>query len=57
MSTGNDHENSRQNDMNVNVCKAKQLTNIRSAGADTKLILAPPIALTLEKAMEFIAED
>ena len=50
-------ENSRQNDMNVNVCKAKQLTNIRSAGADTKLILAPPIALTLEKAMEFIAED
>ena len=50
-------ENTRQNDMNVNVCKAKQLTNIRSAGADTKLILAPPIALTLEKAMEFIAED
>ena len=50
-------ENSRENDMNVNACKAKQLNNIRSAGADEKLILAPPMALTIEKAMEFIAED
>ena len=50
-------EASRQNDMNVNVCKAKQLTNVRSAGADTKLILAPPVQLTLEKAMEYIADD
>ncbi len=50
-------ENSRENDLNVNATKAKQLTNIRSAGADEKLILAPPLQLTLEKAMEFIADD
>ena len=50
-------ENSRINDLNVNVCRAKQLTNIRSAGADEKLILAPPVILTLEKALEFIADD
>ncbi len=50
-------ENSRENDMNVNACRGKQLTNVRSAGADEKLILAPPVQLTLEKAMEFIAED
>ncbi len=50
-------ENSRENDMNVNCCRSKQLTNIRSAGADEKTILAPPVQLTLEKAMEFIAED
>jgi len=50
-------ENARGNDMNVNACKAKQLTNFRSAGADTKLTLAPPVQITLEKAMEFIAED
>ncbi|MEC8381929.1 MAG: translational GTPase TypA [Myxococcota bacterium] len=50
-------ECSRQNDLNVNATKSKQLTNVRSAGADTKLILAPPQQLTLEKAMEFIAED
>ena len=47
----------QNNDMNVNVVRAKQLTNIRSAGADTKLILAPPIKLSLESAMDFIAED
>ena len=50
-------ENARGNDMNVNVARAKQLNNIRSAGADEKLILAPPVQLTLEKALEYIAED
>ena len=50
-------ENSRENDMNVNACRPKQLTNVRSAGADEKLILAPPVQLTLEKALEFMAED
>ncbi len=48
---------SRENDMNVNPCKAKQLNNIRAAGADEKLILAPPIEITLEKALEYISED
>lgn len=50
-------EATRGNDMNVNVVRAKQLTNVRSSGADTKLILTPPVQLTLESAMEFIAED
>jgi GTP-binding protein len=50
-------ENARENDMNVNACKPKQLNNIRSAGADEKLILAPPVQITLEKAMEFIGDD
>jgi GTP-binding protein len=47
----------RANDLNVNVVKGKQLTNIRSAGADEKLILAPPRILTLETAMDFIDDD
>ena len=47
----------RNNDLNVNICKSKQLTNIRSAGADTKLIIAPPVQLTLEKSLEFIGDD
>jgi GTP-binding protein len=46
-----------ENDINVNVVRAKQLTNIRSAGADEKLILTPKVQLTLEKALEYIAED
>ena len=46
-----------ENDMNVDATKAKQLTNFRSSGADEKQILAPPMQMTLEKAMEFIAED
>jgi len=50
-------ENSRENDLNVNAVKGKKLTNVRSAGADEKLILAPPVQLTLEKAMEFISDD
>jgi len=50
-------ECARENDMNVDATKAKQLTNFRSAGADEKQILAPPMRMTLEKAMEFIAED
>jgi GTP-binding protein len=50
-------ENSRENDMNVHASRAKALNNVRTAGADEKLILAPPVQLTLEKAMEFIAED
>jgi len=48
---------SRENDMNINPCKPKQLNNIRSAGADEKLILAPPVIITLEKALEYISDD
>jgi GTP-binding protein len=50
-------ENARQNDINVNCTRNKQLTNVRSSGADEKLILAPPVPLTLEKAFEFIGDD
>jgi len=50
-------ENARGNDMNVNVCRSKALNNVRTAGADEKLILAPPVPLTIERALEYIAED
>ncbi len=48
---------SRDNDLVVNVCKAKQLTNIRAAGSDENIILTPPIQLSLEQALEFIEDD
>jgi len=48
---------SRENDLTVNPLKAKKLTNIRSAGADEKLLLTPPVRFSLEQAMEFIADD
>lgn len=47
----------RDNDLVVNVCKAKQLTNIRAAGSDENIILIPPILLSLEQALEFIEDD
>ncbi len=50
-------ENSRSDDMVVNVTKTKKLTNIRSAGADDKVKLAPPIKFTLEEALEYIQKD
>jgi len=50
-------ENSRAGDMEVNVGKGKKLTNIRAAGADENVILEPPREMTLEAALEFIAED
>ena len=48
---------SRDNDLVVNPIKEKKLTNIRAAGKDDALLLTPPIALTLEYAVEFINED
>jgi len=48
---------SRENDLVVNPIKTKKLTNIRAAGKDEAIILTPPIALTLEYAVEFIADD
>ncbi|MSP97267.1 MAG: translational GTPase TypA [Betaproteobacteria bacterium] len=47
----------RDNDLVVNPIKGKQLTNVRSSGTDEAVRLVPPIELTLEKAVEFIAED
>src|SRR5207249_7625229 len=48
---------SRDNDRVVNPIKTKQLTNIRAAGKDEAIMLTPPIPLTLEYAVEFIADD
>ncbi len=48
---------SRANDLVVNPTKAKQLTNIRAAGSDENLILVPVQKMTLEQALEFIADD
>lgn len=48
---------SRDNDLVVNVCKAKQLTNIRAAGSDENIILTPHIQFSLEQALEFIEDD
>jgi GTP-binding protein len=50
-------ENSRENDLDVNVIKEKKLTNIRAAGSDEALQLVPPRILSLEQAIEFIKED
>jgi GTP-binding protein len=48
---------SRENDLVVNPIRTKKLTNIRAAGKDEAIVLTPPIPLTLEYAVEFIAED
>jgi GTP-binding protein len=50
-------EHCRDNDLPVNVCREKKLTNIRAAGADKSIILKPPRQLTLELALEYIEED
>ena len=50
-------ENSRENDLDVNVTKEKKLTNMRAAGSDDALQLIPPKMLSLEQAIEFIKED
>ena len=50
-------ENSRNNDMHVNVTKTKQLTNMRASGADEAIRLEPPTILTLEQAIEWITDD
>jgi GTP-binding protein len=48
---------SRDNDLVVNVCKGKQLTNMRASGSDEAIILTPPILFSLEQALEFIEDD
>ena len=47
-------EHNRENDLNVNPCKTKKLSNIRAAGKDDAVVLSPIIPLTLEKAVQFI---
>jgi GTP-binding protein len=50
-------ENSRGEDMDVNVAKEKKLTNMRSSTAEELVRLPPPRNLSLEQALEFIADD
>lgn len=50
-------EHSKENDLVVNVCKTKKLTNTRAAGSDDAVKLAPPRKLTLEQALDYISED
>ncbi|WP_430811389.1 MULTISPECIES: translational GTPase TypA [unclassified Carboxylicivirga] len=50
-------ENNREGDLTVNVTKTKKLSNMRSAGADDKVKLAPPIVFSLEEALEYIQGD
>lgn len=50
-------EHNRDNDLDVNACREKKLTNIRAAGRDENVILAPVMPMTLERAIEFIKDD
>jgi GTP-binding protein len=50
-------ENAREGDLDVNVCKKKHLTNMRSSNADEAIRLVPPIIFSLEQAMEYITDD
>jgi GTP-binding protein len=50
-------EHCRDNDIEVNVCKPKKMTNMRAASADKTVVLRPPREMTLEMALEFIEED
>ncbi|PAY20595.1 translational GTPase TypA [Rhodopirellula sp. SM50] len=50
-------ENARDNDMNVNPCREKKLTNMRASGSDENVILKPPRDMSLEAALEYIEDD
>jgi GTP-binding protein len=50
-------EHSRENDLEINVLKGKQLTNVRASGADEAVILVPPKKMTLEEMMSYIDDD
>ena len=50
-------QNSRDEDLDVNVCKQKHLTNMRASGTDEAVVLTPPQEMTLEFALEYIGQD
>lgn len=50
-------EHTKDNDLTVNVCKSKKLTNMRASGSDDKVSLAPPVVFSLEDALEYIKAD
>ncbi len=50
-------ESTRPDDIVINVCKSKKLTNMRASGSDDKVSIAPPVKFSLEEALEYIQED
>ncbi len=50
-------ENAKEDDLIINVCKTKKLTNMRASGSDDAIKLTPPVKFSLEQALEFIADD
>ncbi|PKP00155.1 MAG: translational GTPase TypA [Bacteroidetes bacterium HGW-Bacteroidetes-8] len=50
-------ENTRGDDIGINLCKTKKLTNVRASGTDDKVVLPPPVEFSLEEALEYIQED
>jgi GTP-binding protein len=50
-------QHAKDNDLDVNPCKGKKLTNVRASGSDDAIKLTPPRILTLEQALEFIDDD
>lgn len=50
-------EHTRDRDLNINICKTKKLTNVRAAGSDDKVVLPPPVKMSLEEMLEYIRED
>jgi GTP-binding protein len=50
-------ENNKDNDLGVNVCREKKLTNIRSAGKDDNVKLPPPHVMSLEESLEYLEDD
>ncbi|MGM0612103.1 MAG: translational GTPase TypA [Bacteroidota bacterium] len=50
-------ENTRKDDLEVNITKGKKLSNVRASGSDDKVLLAPPVKFSLEESMEYIGDD
>ena len=50
-------EHAKDNDISVNACRAKKLTNVRAAGSDENVLLKPPRRMSIEEALEYIEED
>ncbi|MCK9305047.1 MAG: translational GTPase TypA [Bacteroidales bacterium] len=50
-------EHTRGEDLGINICKTKKLTNVRASGSDDKAMLPPPVIFSLEEALEYIKED
>ncbi|MEF9932282.1 MAG: translational GTPase TypA, partial [Bacteroidales bacterium] len=50
-------EHSRMDDLSVNICKTKKLTNVRASGTDDKAVLPPPLQFSMEEMLEYIQED